>query len=255
LQNNGQLTAWQTFTVTAPTAASSILEQTVNNGSSAASLSQSDGAHASSILTHTHQAMDDPSSTIAATTIDLPDRLRTSVSAINDVGHVVVTHPAGNGPEHGLVADPSSAITNAYDNLGVRASLSQTAVSDGDNVSEGATTVALVAPDTIYSLRGPASNLQENAAIPSAKLTGLSSADTFVFNSNPSKEALAGFNITQHELALDHTPLANATPSHVLSQTYEAAAQLIPIDSHNATPITGVSVAQPQSHLEIFHLS
>ena len=221
LENNGQLTAWQTFTVTAPTALSSILDQAA---SSDASLALSRDEHTSN-------------STPAPQTAD------------NRAGTVYMS-----GPERGFVDDPKLAITNTFDNLGVQTTLSQITAGDGHNANESATPVAVVSPQTVYNFREPASNSQENTAMLSSKLTGLSTADTFVFNLNPSKEALISPNAPQHELALDHTTFANATALEIINQAYDAG-HFIPADSHSAaTAITTPSPA-PQNHLDIFHSS
>jgi len=55
-------------------------------------------------------------------------------------------------------------------------------------------------------------------------------------------------------IAFDHTLFANATPAQVLSQTHDSAAgAVIVVDSLDTVTLTGVTVAQLQSHASDFH--
>src|SRR5262249_33606156 len=101
----------------------------------------------------------------------------------------------------------------------------------------------------------PANNAQELTATLSSKLTGLSTADTFLFNLNSSKDVLIGLNGPQHEFALDHAAFLGATAPQVVNQMYDAVGHSIPTDAHSATTGSTTPAPQPQNHLDIFHLS
>jgi fibronectin-binding autotransporter adhesin len=89
---------------------------------------------------------------------------------------------------------------------------------------------------------------------PGDKLTGGTGADTFVFNPKFGKETITNFNVNQDVLAFDHNLFANPTASQVLSQTHDTnAGAVIKVDAHDTVTLTGVTVAQLQSHLSDFH--
>jgi Ca2+-binding RTX toxin-like protein len=81
------------------------------------------------------------------------------------------------------------------------------------------------------------------------KLTGGAGADTFVFNPNLGKETVTDFKVSQDVLAFDHTLFTNPTASQVLSQAHDTSAgAVIAVDAHDTVTLTGVTVAQLQSH-------
>jgi Ca2+-binding RTX toxin-like protein len=89
---------------------------------------------------------------------------------------------------------------------------------------------------------------------PNDSLTGGLGSDTFVFNPNFGKETIKDFNINQDVIAFDRTLFANATPAQVLSQTHDSSAgAVIAVDASDTLTLTGVTVAQLQSHASDFH--
>jgi probable HAF family extracellular repeat protein len=84
-------------------------------------------------------------------------------------------------------------------------------------------------------------------------LTGGAGADTFVFNPKLGKETITDFNAGQDVLSFDHTLFAEATASQVLSQMHDGkAGAVIVIDHADTITLTGVHVADLQSHLSDF---
>ena len=90
---------------------------------------------------------------------------------------------------------------------------------------------------------------------PSTNMVAVShSQDSFVFAPNLGKETVTDFNVSHDILAFDHTLFTNATASQVLSQAHDSGAgAVIAVDTHNTVTVTGVTVAQPQSHTSDFH--
>ena len=85
-------------------------------------------------------------------------------------------------------------------------------------------------------------------------LTGGAGADTFVFNPKLGKETITDFNASQDVLSFDHALFAEATASQVLSQMRDGrAGAVIVIDHADTITLTGVHVADLQSHLSDFH--
>ena len=85
-------------------------------------------------------------------------------------------------------------------------------------------------------------------------LTGGAGADTFVFNPKLGKETITDFNASQDVLSFDHTLFAEASASQVLSQMHDGrAGAVIVIDHADTITLTGVHVADLQSHLSDFH--
>jgi hypothetical protein len=88
---------------------------------------------------------------------------------------------------------------------------------------------------------------------PNDTLTGGGGSNTFVFNLSFGKETVKDFNVGQDVLRFDHTLFANATASQVLSQTHDSkAGAVIVVDAHDTVTLTGVTVAQLQSHSSDF---
>ena len=88
---------------------------------------------------------------------------------------------------------------------------------------------------------------------PNDNRIGGGGADRFVFNPGFGKETVKDFNVTQDVLAFDHRLFANATASQVISQTHDSkAGAVIVVDANDTVTLTGVTVAQLQSHLSDF---
>ena len=84
-------------------------------------------------------------------------------------------------------------------------------------------------------------------------LIGGGGSDTFVFNPSFGKDTIKDFNVNQDVLSFDHALFAHATASQVLSQTHDSSAgAVIVVDAHDTVTLTGVTVAQLQSHLSDF---
>jgi hypothetical protein len=89
---------------------------------------------------------------------------------------------------------------------------------------------------------------------PNDTLKGGLGSDTFVFNPKFGKETISDFNVNQDVIAFDQKLFANATPGQVLSQTHDSSAgAVIVVDASDTLTLTGVTVAQLQSHASDFH--
>src|SRR5262249_41667985 len=84
-------------------------------------------------------------------------------------------------------------------------------------------------------------------------LKGGGGSDTFVFNPGFGKDLIIDFDVSRDVLKFDHTLFSNATPSQVLSQAHDTSAGVIVVDANDTVTLTGVSVAQLQSHLTDIH--
>jgi Ca2+-binding RTX toxin-like protein len=113
--------------------------------------------------------------------------------------------------------------------------------------------VTLYAPVGNKMLQGGTGN-DVLIAGPNDKLAGGTGDDAFVFNPQFGQDTIADFNVSQDILELDHRLFVNATVSQVLSQTHDSkAGAVIVIDAHETITLTGVSIAQLQSHLSDIH--
>ena len=75
-----------------------------------------------------------------------------------------------------------------------------------------------------------------------------------MFNPSLGKETIKDFNVNQDVITFDHTLFTNATASQVLSQTHDTAAgAVIVVDAQDTVSLTGVHLADLQSHLNDFH--
>jgi uncharacterized repeat protein (TIGR03803 family) len=113
--------------------------------------------------------------------------------------------------------------------------------------------VTLYAQSAKQSLQGGSGN-DVLIGKPNDTLAGGGGSDTFVFNPNFGKNVISDFNVSQDVLRFDHTLFSNATASQVLSQTHDTSAgAVIVVDANDTVTLTGVSVAQLQSHLTDIH--
>jgi hypothetical protein len=124
---------------------------------------------------------------------------------------------------------------------------------DGFGNTISSTGVTLYTPAAKTSLQGGSGN-DVLIGKPNDTLTGGGGSDTFVFNPNFGKNVISDFNVSQDGLRFDHTLFSNATASQVLSQTHDTSAgAVIIVDANDMVTLTGVSVAQLQSHLTDIH--
>ena len=88
---------------------------------------------------------------------------------------------------------------------------------------------------------------------PNDKLTGGGGTDTFVFNPKLGNETITDFNVTQDVIAFAQSLFPNEV-AQVLSQAHDSkAGAVIVVDANDAVTLTGVSVAQLQSHAGDIH--
>lgn len=88
---------------------------------------------------------------------------------------------------------------------------------------------------------------------PNDKLTGGGGTDTFVFNPKLGNETITDFNVTQDVIAFAQSLFPNGV-AQVLSQAHDSkAGAVIVVDANDAVTLTGVSVAQLQSHAGDIH--
>jgi hypothetical protein len=118
-----------------------------------------------------------------------------------------------------------------------------------NGVSAGVTLCAQV---DHQSLQGGSGN-DVLIAAPKDSLTGGGGSNTFVFNPSFGNVTVKDLNVSQDLLAFDPTLFAHATAAQVLSQTHDSnKGAVIVVDAHDTVTLTGVSVAQLQSHLSDF---
>jgi hypothetical protein len=124
---------------------------------------------------------------------------------------------------------------------------------DGSSGHASSTGVTLFAQAAKQSLQGSSGN-DVLIAAPNDTLAGGAGNDTFVFNPGFGKVTVTDFNVSQDGLRFDHTLFTNATASQVLSQTHDSSAgAVIVVDTNDTVTLTGVTVAQLQSHTSDFH--
>jgi len=88
---------------------------------------------------------------------------------------------------------------------------------------------------------------------PNDTLTGGSGFDTFVFNPNFGKNTVSDFNVNQDVLAFAQSLFPNGV-TQVLSQAHDSkAGAVIVVDANDTVTLTGVTVAQLQSHASDIH--
>jgi Ca2+-binding RTX toxin-like protein len=124
---------------------------------------------------------------------------------------------------------------------------------DGSGQTASSTGVTLFSQASKQSLQGGTGN-DVLIGGPNDTLTGGLGSDTFVFNRNFGKETIKDFNVNQDVIAFDRTLFSNATPAQVLSQTHDSSGgAVIAVDALDTLTLTGVTVAQLQSHASDFH--
>jgi Ca2+-binding RTX toxin-like protein len=80
---------------------------------------------------------------------------------------------------------------------------------------------------------------------PNDTLTGGGGSDTFVFNPGFGKDKVTDFNVSQDTLLFDHTLLAQAMASQLISQAHDSSAgAVIVVDKADTVTLEGVTVAQ-----------
>jgi probable HAF family extracellular repeat protein len=221
------------------------------------------------------------------TTIDNPGAPFTELHGINDLGQIVgndfIATPIPNPAmlnvvsDHGLSTLSGTAEANAnvsiFDGTKLVGTVAATAHGTwslqtklgngvhsftetstdlaGNSVSSAG--VTLYAQNANQQLKGGTGNdvLIGNRG---DTLTGGTGADNFVFNPSLGKETIKDFNVNQDVITFDHTLFTNATASQVLSQTHDTAAgAVIVVDAQDTVSLTGVHLADLQSHLNDFH--
>ena len=104
--------------------------------------------------------------------------------------------------------------------------------------------VTLFAQAAKQSLQGGSGN-DVLIGAPNDTLTGGAGSDTFVFNPGFGKDTITDFNVSQDVLRFDHTLLAQAMASQLISQTHDSSAgAVIVIDPNDTVTLANVTVAQ-----------
>ena len=85
-------------------------------------------------------------------------------------------------------------------------------------------------------------------AAPNDTLTGAAGADTFVFNPSFGKVTVKDFDVNLEVIAFSQSLFAGGV-AQVLSQAHDSkAGAVIVVDANDAVTLTGVAVAQLQTH-------
>jgi uncharacterized repeat protein (TIGR03803 family) len=180
-----------------------------------------------------------PSSNI--TTLSGTAQANSSVS-IFDEGNLIGTVTAAADGTWSLQANVAGSRIHSY---------TESSTDLAGNIGSS-TGVTLYTPAGHKSLQGGSGN-DVLIAAPNDTLAGGAGSNMFVFNPSFGKVMVTDFNVSQDVLRFDHTLFANATASQVLSQTHDSkAGAVIVVDANDTVTLTGVTVAQLQSHFSDF---